>query len=424
MDFVGTGKSRSPGGIAAAAASIGVETAALWAVIDVEAAGKGFDSRNRPKMLFEPHKFYAELEDRPAQQKAAVKAGIAFKVRKKQYPADSYPRLLKAIAIDLLGAVRSASWGAGQIMGFNAKTAGYRDAVAMVEDFKLGEDEQIMAMARFIKSNRSMLNALKAKNWARFAELYNGPSYADNRYDVKLAQRYAARKRQAAAEEAKVKAPKMPDDGTPIPIDVTPRPPVLLPSDPDKPVELETALTKEEIESLQQILKDKGYDPGGIDGKIGSRTIGAIASFQAENSLPITSTFDAATRLALPTAPSRPIPEARQKLDAQDLRNAGSATVKKADDVSFWGKVMGWLGLGGAGYKTADETGALNQIQQFVDQGQQAQTIFSAVGDIGRWALDNWWMFAIVIGAYAIWKSREIIKARVQQVREGASTEV
>ncbi|WP_280141978.1 N-acetylmuramidase domain-containing protein [Methylobacterium sp. yr668] len=39
----------------------GVGEDEIHAVIDVEAAGNGFDKLKRPKMLFEPHRFYANL---------------------------------------------------------------------------------------------------------------------------------------------------------------------------------------------------------------------------------------------------------------------------------------------------------------------------------------------------------------------------
>ena len=35
-----------------------------------------------------------------------------------------------------------------------------------------------------------MLPALQNKNWAEFARRYNGPAYAQNRYDEKLAEAY------------------------------------------------------------------------------------------------------------------------------------------------------------------------------------------------------------------------------------------
>ena len=49
------------------------------------------------------------------------------------------------------------------------------------------------------------------------------------------------------------------------------------------------------IKQAQQALKDKGYDPGAVDGVMGTRTKEAIKSFQNASSLPVTGTLDAAT---------------------------------------------------------------------------------------------------------------------------------
>ena len=35
-----------------------------------------------------------------------------------------------------------------------------------------------------------MLRALQSKDWAKFAEYYNGPRYAQNSYDMKLGEAY------------------------------------------------------------------------------------------------------------------------------------------------------------------------------------------------------------------------------------------
>lgn len=51
MDFVGTGRRLAQGDVGAAARELGVETAVLLAFLEVEARGRGFDSKNRPKML-------------------------------------------------------------------------------------------------------------------------------------------------------------------------------------------------------------------------------------------------------------------------------------------------------------------------------------------------------------------------------------
>ena len=45
-------------------------------------------------------------------------------------------------------------------------------------------------MLRFIHANR-LTSLLHARDWAGFARRYNGPAYAKNRYDVRLAAAHA-----------------------------------------------------------------------------------------------------------------------------------------------------------------------------------------------------------------------------------------
>ena len=93
-------------------ARIGVGEDELHAVLDVETSGGAWDRQGRPKMLFEPHVFYRNLSG--AARTQAMKTGLAYpKWGEKPYPADSYPSLLQAIAIDETAALRSASWGMG-----------------------------------------------------------------------------------------------------------------------------------------------------------------------------------------------------------------------------------------------------------------------------------------------------------------------
>jgi hypothetical protein len=44
-------------------------------------------------------------------------------------------------------------------------------------------------MANFIKS-AGLIDEIQNKDWAGFAKKYNGPAYAQNQYDVKLASAY------------------------------------------------------------------------------------------------------------------------------------------------------------------------------------------------------------------------------------------
>ena len=160
------------------------------AVVEVEAAGSGFDALGRPKMLFEPHVFWRELGEGP-KRTWAESAGLAYpRWGQRPYPGDSYPRLDAAIRTDRAGALRSASWGLAQIMGFNHKAAGYISAEAMVADFLDDEERHVEAMVRFIISE-GLDDDLREHRWEGFARGYNGPGYARHGYHVKLAAAYA-----------------------------------------------------------------------------------------------------------------------------------------------------------------------------------------------------------------------------------------
>lgn len=169
---------------------IGVGEDEIHAVLDVEAAGTGFDKQGRPKMLFEPHVFWRELGAGPKRDRAAA-AGLAYpRWKPGAYPKDSYPRLAQAMAIDEDAALRSASWGLGQVMGFNAAAAGFPSARAMVLAFMDDEDQHLRAMVNFIKANH-LDDELRRHDWKGFARGYNGPGFAKNGYDKKLAAAFA-----------------------------------------------------------------------------------------------------------------------------------------------------------------------------------------------------------------------------------------
>jgi len=53
--------------------------------------------------------------------------------------------------------------------------------------------------------------------------------------------------------------------------------------------------TTDSIMAVQQALKNKGYDPGPIDGKMNSRTQAALKSFQSASNLQPTGVLDANT---------------------------------------------------------------------------------------------------------------------------------
>jgi hypothetical protein len=194
MDFHGAARKVTPEEIDQIAIDLKVEVAAFRAVIAVEAAGSGFDKVGRPKALFERHHFYKHLKDAPGMQANAEAEGLAYpKWGTKPYPKGSdavYGEIERACAIDEEAALLSTSWGLGQIMGSNYKMAGCPSVQAMVEEACESEAGQLRQMAAFIKS-AGLQDELMNKDWAKFARGYNGPGYAQNQYDQKLAAAYA-----------------------------------------------------------------------------------------------------------------------------------------------------------------------------------------------------------------------------------------
>lgn len=161
----------------------------IHAFLDVEATGSGYDKQRRLKALYEPHKAYQLATGKTRDR--LVAAGLAYpNWGEKPYPADSYPRIISAMAIDEDVAIRATSWGIAQVMGFNYVAAGYNSAHAMLAGFlELGEAEQLEAAVRFI-AHEHLDDDLRQHNWAGFARGYNGPKYAVNNYHLKLAAAY------------------------------------------------------------------------------------------------------------------------------------------------------------------------------------------------------------------------------------------
>lgn len=232
------------------------QAAALWAVFEVETAGVthgfGFRPDRKPQMLFERHKFREYTHN----QFDAVAPDISGAQGAYGSLSSQYAKLEKAMdlcvksGLGIEPALKSASWGIGQVMGFNHAASGYATAEAMVKAMVETEDAQLSAMISFMRTER-LATALKAHNWANFATKYNGRDYAKNQYDVKLEQAYARFSTRA-----------MPDL---------------------------------EVRRAQAALLLLGFAPGNIDGAIGNITRQALRSFQISAGLSVTGELDSTT---------------------------------------------------------------------------------------------------------------------------------
>lgn len=174
---------------ASAAQLLDCEVAAIKAVSEVESSGSGYFENKAPCILFEAHQFskysgHRFDESHPDISSAKWDRSLYIGGEKE------YERLQKAMQLDRSAALKSASFGRYQIMGFNHEAAGYDDVESFVRDMFLAERHHLIAFVHFLKSNSRLLDAIQNLDWPTFARYYNGPSYAENHYDEKLQAAY------------------------------------------------------------------------------------------------------------------------------------------------------------------------------------------------------------------------------------------
>lgn len=174
--------------------SLGVEPAAIRAVVEIE-TGKtktGFHAEGKPLINYDLTVFRRTAARRGINlakhsQSEAVQPLKISKYGSQQKAQQA--RLDAAMAIDSLAAIESTFWGMFQIGGFNWKLCGAESPQDFVERMSRSEYDQLELFANFIR-NSGMLKYLKAKNWAAFAKMYNGPGYASRGYHTKMAAAY------------------------------------------------------------------------------------------------------------------------------------------------------------------------------------------------------------------------------------------
>ncbi|WP_376710795.1 N-acetylmuramidase family protein [Pseudochrobactrum lubricantis] len=172
-----------------------LDPAALAAVAQTESSGivtTRINGRDEPLIRFEGHYFDKRLS--PADQAKARALKLSSpRAGATPNPADQAARwqmLDKACRINRDAAYESTSWGVGQVMGAHWHWLGYVSVAEMVETVRSAVPEQIELMSRFIVYS-NLRDVLNKHDWQKFAYSYNGPLYAKNRYDRKLALNYA-----------------------------------------------------------------------------------------------------------------------------------------------------------------------------------------------------------------------------------------
>lgn len=182
---------RGANAVANAAEAAGIDARTMQAVVNVESNGAGFFTDGRPVILLERHYVWAR-----ASVAARTTLGAALcSPTPGGYVGgvgewDRFEQVAAVCGLEI--AAQSASWGLGQVMGANYALAGYSGATALMAASGRDENWQLSIMAAFIGAQPGMRNALARQDWQSFARLYNGPNYAQNSYDTKLAAAYDA----------------------------------------------------------------------------------------------------------------------------------------------------------------------------------------------------------------------------------------
>lgn len=180
---------------------LGVEEAALRAVVEVECSSRGgFLSDGRPRILFEGHIFWKQLLARGINPEplAAAHPDILYpRWTRTHYKGGKgeWERFERAAAISPEAAVESASWGLFQIMGFHWKSCGCASPSDFRRRMESSEREQMALALKFLEKT-GIVRWLKTKDWCTFALRYNGSGYKANRYDERLAAAYRKFKEQ------------------------------------------------------------------------------------------------------------------------------------------------------------------------------------------------------------------------------------
>lgn len=177
------------------AKKLGIESACLRAVIEVECKGSGFNADGTPVILYERHKFYQGLQSimwiTKSKEWFKLYPDLCNPKQETKYGkySEQHGKLERASKLNREVALESCSWGIGQVMGYHWRSLEYPSLQNFINAMYKDEASQLDAMCRYIKVN-NLVGALQRKDWKAFAKGYNGSGYASNQYDVKLLNAY------------------------------------------------------------------------------------------------------------------------------------------------------------------------------------------------------------------------------------------
>lgn len=235
--------------------NLDADAAAVWSILQVESGKAGYLSDRRPQILFERAQFHTRTKGAFDTTHPGISAstwgGYTGGV-------GEYTRLGEAYDLDADAALESASWGIGQVMGFNHQPAGYKSVTDFVNDMCVSEALQLKAFENFLTAS-GIAPFLRVHDWHTVALRYNGSGQVDA---------YAGR---LSANFAQLQ-------------------------DPAKRPDLNVRTAQLYLSFLSHAENNPSFSPGAIDGIPGnpatSRTIRALNAFQRAHGQPVTATID------------------------------------------------------------------------------------------------------------------------------------
>lgn len=173
----------------ASAQRLGVEWEALAAAVAVESGPLGsFAEDGRLIILFERHMFSRRTNSRYDASHPSISNRAPGGYPRTQ--AERWAQLELAYSLDPVAALSSASYGRFQVLGQNYTNLGFENPHDYIVKLARSERDQLEAFEGFLRAY-GLVDELQRRDWAGFARLYNGPNYAQNQLDARMAEMYA-----------------------------------------------------------------------------------------------------------------------------------------------------------------------------------------------------------------------------------------
>ena len=149
----------------------GFEPAMCLSIFHVETGGEGYDSTTGKILIqFEPAWFRKLNPYAPSGK---------WSVNKIERQAKEWIAFNDAYAKDPINAMMSTSIGLPQILGLHYKRLGFKTVGDFYDFMKASLANQVKALFMFIKTDKTLLAAVKNKNYHMIAYKYNGEKYKE-----------------------------------------------------------------------------------------------------------------------------------------------------------------------------------------------------------------------------------------------------